>query len=81
MSTSNKKFSLTNITLTLAIAGFFFAFLADKHPLLTPVCLFLVAAIQCLQGFKLYHKDRKSSYFHFAISILLTINNIRVFVF
>lgn len=80
MFKTSKKFSLNTITTTLAFAGVFFAFFADKYPLLTPACLFPLGAIQFWQGLKFYHKDRKSSYFHFAISILLTINNIRVFV-
>lgn len=81
MFETSKKFSLNNITTTLAFAGLFFAFFADKYPLLTPICLFPLGAIQFWQGFKLYNKDRTSAYFYFAISILLTFNNIRVFIF
>lgn len=81
MFTLSKKFSLSNISLALVIIGLWFAFLANKYPLVTPICLSIVAGIQCFQGFKLYHKDKKSSYFHFAVFIFLTINNIRVFIF
>ena len=76
----NKKISLSKISLTLVIIGTFFAFVADKFPLVTPICMFLFAAIEFLQGFIIYHKERKSSYIHFVIAILVTINNIRVFI-